>query len=367
MQRFIVSMLPVLVAFGCAQEPEPEAPVERAVLAVQVADIGNLGGRSFPGQARATREVDLSFRVPGPLIEFPVDVGDSVTRDSVVARIDPRDFEVAVTRAEGQLDRARGNLTRARNDYQRLQRVYEEDPGATSETAIDRAKANFDTAQGNVKSLEATLAAAEDALEDTYLRAPFDATVVATYVENFEDVRNKQPIVRMVNTDRIEMVVSIPENLIPQASLIEEVQVVFDAFPDTTLTAEIKEIGTEASLATRTYPVTLIMDQPEEVTILAGMAGTATGEATTSDAEGGRLTVPLAATFSPDTSGKTYVWVINREAGAANRREVTLGAFSNNGVEVREGLEAGEWIAVAGVNTLREGQPVRIATALARE
>ncbi|MGI9325786.1 MAG: efflux RND transporter periplasmic adaptor subunit [Pseudomonadales bacterium] len=367
MRRFSMAMLPVLLVWGCSPELEPEAPVTRSVLAVQVADIGHLDGRSFPGQARATREVDLAFRVAGPLVEFPVDVGDSVVQDSVVAQIDPRDFEIAVTRAEGQLDRASGALTRARNDYQRLQRVYEDDPGATSQTAIDRAKADFDTARGNVKSLEATLAAAQDALDDTALRAPFDATVVATYVENFEDVRNKQAIVRMVNMDRIEMIVSIPENLIPQASLIEEVMVVFDAFPETTLKAQIKEIGTEASVATRTYPVTLIMDQPEEVTVLAGMAGTATGSTSSPGGDDGSLTIPLAATFSADASGNTYVWVINREAGEADRREVTVGQLSNSGVEVLGGLQAGEWVAVAGVNTLRQGQSVRIANAQVKE
>ena len=61
----------------------------------------------------------------------------------------------------------------------------------------------------------------------------------------------------------------------PQATNIE---VVFDTYPDLNIPAEIKEIGTEASATTRTYPITLIMDQPEDVQVLPGMAGKASGE-----------------------------------------------------------------------------------------
>ncbi len=347
---------------GCTPEPETVPMVARAVPAVQVADIGHLAGRSFPGRAKATQEVDLAFRVAGPLIEFPVIVGTSVTRGDGVATLDPRDFEVAVTRVDGQLDQARGKLTRAQNDFKRLQNVQREDPGATSQTAVDRTRADLDTARGSVKSLEADLARARDALADTNLQAPFDATVVATYVENFESVRAKQPILRLLNTDRVEMVVSIPETLIAQARYVEDITVVFDAFSGTEIPAQIKEVGSEASATTRTYPVTLIMDQPEDITVLPGMAGTATGHVRPpGTSEEASISIPLAATFSPDTSGETYVWVIDEEAGRASRRAVTLGQLSNEGIVVTSGLQAGEWIAVAGVNTMREGQPVRIA------
>ena len=83
-----------------------------------------------------------------------------------------------------------------------------------------------------------------------------------------------KPFLRILDDSRIEMVVNIPENLISFAQYVKKVFVSFDAFPEQELEATIKEIGTEASSTTRTFPVTLIMDhQPSEFKILPGMAG----------------------------------------------------------------------------------------------
>lgn len=60
-------------------------------MALKVADASGLLERAFPGRARASQEVNLSFRVSGPLITLPVEVGDKVQADDVLARIDPND------------------------------------------------------------------------------------------------------------------------------------------------------------------------------------------------------------------------------------------------------------------------------------
>ena len=80
-------------AAGC-QEPTIETPI-RPVRTIRVGDVAEISGRSFPGRAQATEEVNLSFRVAGPLKEFPVKVGDEVTEGQLLAKIDPRDFDVA--------------------------------------------------------------------------------------------------------------------------------------------------------------------------------------------------------------------------------------------------------------------------------
>ena len=227
-----------------------------------MAGADEFGRRWYPGTARATQEVDLSFRVAGPLITFPVNIGDFVEVGAELARIDPRDFEVSLRNAQGQLDDGRATLRRATSEYNRIIGIYEKDPGATSATDIDRKREARDRAAAAIASLEASVDAAKDALSYTYMRAPFAGNIVATFVENFEDVRQKQPIVRLLDSSRIEMVVSIPENLISLASTVTNIRAVFDAFPDREIAAEIKEIGKEASRTTRTYPITLIMNQP---------------------------------------------------------------------------------------------------------
>jgi RND family efflux transporter MFP subunit len=327
---------------------------------MKVNDVSALQQRSFPGRASATQEVDMAFRVTGPLIARPANVGDEVQQGDILARIDPRDFEVQLRNAESNLQRARANLTRAQSDYERNLNIQQRDPSLITPAELDQSKEARDVAKAEVAALEASVDAAKDALSYTYLRAPFDGTIVATYVQNFEFVQARQRIVRLLDTTRIEFVVNIPETLISLIPYVHDIQVQFDAFPTFKIPAEIKEVGTEATETTRTFPVTLVMDQPEDIKILPGMAGRASGEVRQpSDDERPNIVIPVTAVFSTKTEGKSFVWVIDASTDTVNRREVRIGNLTNTGLVIEEGLEYGEMIATAGVHFLDEGQQVR--------
>ena len=358
--RITILALVVLLGAACTKEPE-KAEIVRPLYAVQVgADVDRVG-RSFPGRARAHQEVDLSFRVSGPLIELPNDVvGRAFKAGEVIARIDPRDYEVKLQDAEGKLERSRSAVKRAQGEYERELNIFKQDPGATSKTLVDRKRDQRDQAAGEVKSLEAAVQAAKDELEYTYLKAPFDGVVTAKYAENFQDVRAKEQVVRLLDTSRIQMIVDVPETMISRLPEVESLWVVFDAFPEREIPAEIYEVGTEASLTTRTYPVTLIMDPPDDIEILAGMAGRAYGKLRGDQSGGQPLVVPASAVFTPDDQKQSYVWIIDKASGTVASRKVTLGSLVNNGIEIKSGLQAGEWVATAGVHSLKEGQKVRV-------
>jgi RND family efflux transporter MFP subunit len=367
MHRLLI--LPVLLGAvllaGCPAEP-PEAPeAVRPVKAYQIPQPGEQVTRSFPGRAIAHNEVDLAFRVAGQLIELPNElIGRQYKQGELIARLDPRDYEVKVDDTQGKLQHAQASARRAQSDYQRELNIFKEEPGATSKTAVENKLAARDAANADVRSLRASLDAAKDELRYTHLNAPFDGAVTAKYVDNFQDVRAKEKIVRLLDNSRIEMVVNIPENRISDVSNVKDITVTFDSFPDSPVPAEVFEVGTEASLTTRTYPVTLIMNQPEGFTILAGMAGRARGlMKQVADADPGGVQVPVGAVFTPETEDTNYVWVIDEQTGVVRQQAVVTGELAREGIQVLEGLSPGDWIATAGVYTLREGQRVSIMAA----
>ena len=102
-------LLAALVSTGCRKAASEQEAI-RPVRAIKVGDLKALGGREFPGRAKAKDEVDLSFRVPGPLVSLPVDVGSKVKKGDVIAAIDPRDFQAALDNAQGSLAKAQANL-----------------------------------------------------------------------------------------------------------------------------------------------------------------------------------------------------------------------------------------------------------------
>jgi len=357
---YLIGLLLTGLLSGCVQQ-EPEAPTKpRPIRALQVGDATAFAQRSFPGRARAYQEVNLSFRVAGPLITRPINVGDTVEAGQTLARIDPTDFEIRVLNLQSELERAKAERELAEAEYNRGVEVQQRGQGLISESDVDQRRSVRDQARANERALEASLRAAQNDLSYTELKAPFEGTVVAIFVENFETVQAKQAITRLLDTSRIEMVVNIPENLISLVPYVQNLRVRFDAFADRDIPAKIQEIGFEASTTTRTFPVTLIMDQPEGIKILPGMAGRAFGEARLPNVEAHGIVIPVAATFATGESDETYVWVFDKQRGKVSRRAVSVGALTDSGIRVTDGLEPGEWIAVAGVHTLREDQPVRL-------
>ena len=161
----VLIMAAALVSCG-GSEPPPQREVVRPVKLLTVGSGMAGAPRVYPGRIEAKNRVELSFRVGGPLIEFPVREGTAVRAGGVVARIDPRDFQI-------RLEAARADRERTTADFQRYASLYEKD--AVSQTQLDQRRAAMEVAQ-------ATLDDATAALKDTTLYAPYAAQVAERLV-----------------------------------------------------------------------------------------------------------------------------------------------------------------------------------------
>jgi RND family efflux transporter MFP subunit len=332
---------------GCSKEPPAQSDTPRLVKALKVADYAGFYNRRFPGKAQAVQEVDLAFDVAGTLVERPIKIGDRVTKNQLIARVDQRDFLAQVKSARAQLTKDTANFNRAK---ELLVKAFV-------------SQSEYDTLEAQVETADSALLVVQKALADSELKAPFAGVIANTYVDNFQAIMPKQPVARLLDSSQIEFVINIPEQYISLAPTVTNLHVRFDAFKSLDVAAEIREISNEASDATRTYPVTLIMDQPEGAEILPGMAGVASGRDNDPGPENRAIEVPVVALFSPDDKAGSYVWVIDEASMKVTRRQVTAESLTEGGIQITEGLQVGEWIAIAGVHYLKEGQVVRILEA----
>jgi len=176
----------------------------------------------------------------------------------------------------------------------------------------------------------------------------------------FQHVKPKEIVLRILNISKIEFTVALPEKSIPLIRQVEKLEVTFDAFPKHTIPAAIKEIGVEASIYTRTYPVTLIFDQSKDILILPGMTGNTVGGVKTTirygKAEG--FFIPVSAIFSNTDETYRYVWTVSKNM-TLHKRAINIEQLSKHGALVN-GLKAGEIIVIAGVHELEEDQKIRI-------
>jgi RND family efflux transporter MFP subunit len=351
--------LSALFIAGCEEEAVPEIPI-RPVISMMVGDVERFRTDIYPGRAKATQEVNVSFEVSGKMVERRVDVGDEVKVGDVLAMLEPDRYEAEVKRLKAERSAAVAETENADKQLARQEKLLAK--GFSPQAKVDELRAAARGARAKIAAFRAALDRAELDLSHTMVTAPFDGTVSETFVENFQNIVAKQPILRLLDTAQIEMEVSVPEALIGLAPYVTEILVRFKTLPDVEIVAKIKEISNEASLTTRTYPVTIVMDQPEGAEIKPGMAGAATALVKLPEdwAQQG-IEVPVSALFSPDDAAvdQVFVWIINKDDLVVTRRPVQVVTTATRGARIK-GVEAGEYIVTAGVSFLSDGQKIRV-------
>jgi RND family efflux transporter MFP subunit len=345
----VVTITSLALFAGCGGEEEaPEkAPVARPI---KILTVGDAGEREFtlPGRVAAGEQVDLAFRVGGPLIELPAQEGQEVRKGQIVATIDPRDFRIRVDSAQATFDQAEA-------DIERLSALYEKD--AASQAQLDQARATRGVAKASLDDARANLS-------DTKLRAPFTANVGEVFAENFQDVRAKQPILSLVGIGTLEIQVDLPESIIARLRTENadrrEVFARFEVNPDVEYPLELTELASQADPATGTYQATLVMPQPDGINILPGMTAEVVGHARGDSVAGAASIVVPAISVAADESGVSYVWVVSPDDMTVHKRPVTTGELVGaDEIEIADGIAAGEMIAVSAISRLREDMPVR--------
>jgi RND family efflux transporter MFP subunit len=346
-----LASMPLLLLLGCGEEPEeaPTAPVARPIKITVVGDLGPQNYTEYPGRIVAFQHAEMAFEVPGKIIDFPFVEGDRIEKGTVIARLDPRDFNA-------NLQAAKANLAQAKADYLRYQTLLEE--GVASQ-------AEFEAKEQGYKVREAEMQSAEKAIEDANLIAPFTGSYAKKLVDDFQNVRAKQPVLILQDDSRLKIVVSVPEADMAggaERTTNEDItrqikpRVVLSSRPAQPIDVALYELATTADPMTRTFDATFVMDNPKDVNVLPGMTAKITVEYPLSDLSGTRI--PGHAVFA-DEQGSTYVWVVDPETWTVSIRPVTIGAPQGDRLEIHEGLTPGEIIATSGIGSLQEGMLVK--------
>lgn len=396
------------------EEPTEASPVDAAVMArpvrvVKVTSERLVDSREFSGVTKEQRESKLAFRVSGPLQVFDVQVGQRLAEGDVIAQIDRRDFELAVARVEAGLAEAQAGLKAMREgarieDVAALEaklggarsKLHEAtlfrdrfkalmEDGSVPKARFDNAAAAFAVAEAEVKAaekqlekarkgarieeieameakiagLKAQLTAARNALNDATLRAPSPGIVSQKYVENYETVAAGHPIVSLLDCSGIEVTVGIPEDVVIRQDRFRGFACELEAYPGRWLQASLKEVGPAIQHGKLTYPMTVTLAVPPNLTVQPGMTARVRIEIGRPASESSGFLLPSVAALS-DRDGQPCVWVVDPKENIVRRQPVTLGELTNDGIEVTGGLQAGQWVVTAGAPLLHEGQRVRM-------
>ncbi|MBQ3396949.1 MAG: efflux RND transporter periplasmic adaptor subunit, partial [Synergistaceae bacterium] len=193
-----------LNTFRQQRESEPEPEIIRPVRTITLQGGNDSMTRRYFGTVQGGKRADLSFRVSGTLNKINVEKGAAVKRGTLLATLDPRDFNTRIAQAQSALSQAEAQHKNVQADFRRYENLYKQ--RAISKSQYDAYKTQVDVARSNVNSASANLKSARDALRDTELRAPFEGIIADRKIENFQDVTAKQTIFSLQDLSTLEIV-----------------------------------------------------------------------------------------------------------------------------------------------------------------
>ena len=344
-----------LTVLLCACQPGEDAkPVPEPIRPVRVVTVEEApGGETviLTGNVQSQDEVNLAFRVSGQLIARSVNVGDRVRAGQVVARLDPANARNALEAARANLASAMARLTEARNTVARYEPLMPR--GFVPRVQFDRAVEARQAAQAQVDAVRAQVATAENNLSYTNLVADGAGTVTARGAEPGEVVAAGRMVVQLARQGGRDAVFDVPARVKDTASAEDPVEVVLSSDPAVRATGRVREVSPQADPVTRTFRVRVGLENPPAAMRL--------GSSVTGAVHlGGSAGIHVPASALTASQGQPAVWVLN---GADNRvalRNIDVARFELDRVLVAQGLDVGELVVTAGVQTLRPGQEVRL-------
>ena len=360
----------VLVTACGKPEPPTMPPMEIAVFEVQP--------RSVPiyfdmiGQTRGSVDIPIRARVDGVLEEMHFQEGREVEKGQLLYVIDPAPYQSKVVEAQGRLAEAQTQLAKATSDLERIRPLADID--AVSQQDLDGAVAQYEAARASKQSAEAQVEQAEIQLGYTRIRSPIDGLIGITEAKVGEYVgRDPNPVVlnfvSKIDPIRVRFSINEREYLRFRRQLAGSVRGAEGArrhagglqliLADGSIHDHPGSIVTsDAAIDPTTGTLTLEADFPNpDGIVLAGQFARVRGRA---EERENAIVVPQRAVM--EVQGLFQVAVVDDD-GVVDVRQVQMGPRVDDEWIVESGLEAGERIALEGLQRLRTGATVVVKQA----
>jgi len=350
----LIALLLLASCGGGGQAPEPPLrPVKYALVDFRK----GAENRTFSGTARTEKIINLSFRSSGILTELNIKLGQRVKKGELLARLDNVTARLNYESALASQGSAESQMNTAKLSLDRIRVLYEK--GSASLTDFESAKNSYKTAQQGFESAKRSVAIQQEQIRFGYLYAPEDGVVTSISAEVDETISAGQPIAVMNAGTEMQIALGFPESIINELSLGMPVTVRLPAYSNQDFTGKVTELSPAVDNNSATYPARIQVADPEGL-IKTGMAANVTLTLGSEGQGENVLSIPPEA-VGEDSQGR-FVFVIDetQETPMVRRTSVDVGALDSRGFVVLNGLQRGQKVATAGLQTLLDGQPVSL-------
>ncbi|WP_254884086.1 efflux RND transporter periplasmic adaptor subunit [Aquimarina sp. TRL1] len=355
--------LPLMLVFllgSCkSKKEEQKEEILRPVKYQTIGTVATQNVRTFSGVAKAGDEIELSFRSSGIITVSNIKVGQKVKKGDLIAKLDNVQANLSYEKAVSATISAKSSMKTAKSSLERMKSLYEK--GSNSLSDYEAAKNAYQNALEQYESAKRNKSIQQSQVNYGYIYAPSDGTIAAKNNELNENVNPGQVIAVLNAGEQINVEVGLPENVINKVALSMKTSLSFSALNGKKYEGTIIEISPIVDTGSSTYPVKIAIKKPETA-IKPGMAANVTFDFGEQEKiPSSQLIVPVKA-VGEDGNGN-FVFLIETadgKTGIVKKQTIEIGELTTEGFTVRSGITAGQKIATAGLQTLLDGQKVRL-------
>ena len=380
---------------------QKENAVTYKIVPVKIDSISN--SISVVGTVESLTRAEVKSEIGEKVIQIFVKSGDLVTMNQPLFQLDTRELEINRQKIESQLLSARAELNKllqqpsevdlkqAEANYQEAliafenaQRTLErhrelfasgglsqeqleqsEDQVILKEQAVNVSKAKLDDlkkqpkkedieiSRARIAEIQASLESIKNQLEASLVKSPISGTVIDMNVKVGDIIQTGSAATTNITAtiddmSTMKVVVPINEIDVPRVKEGMKARVVLDALPDKPFDGKVDSISYLGKITENvvTYDATILIPNPDRI-IRPEM--TADVEITTEFKENATI-IPLEALIEKE--GKGFVLLATQE-GETIEKEVKIGIRNDNQVEIIEGLNVGDSVAIPLITNRR--------------
>ena len=230
-------------------------------------------------------------------------------------------------------------------------------------TKIEWAEMNISKA--DIVKAQLQYNSADMAYKESLIRAPIDGLVAMRYVEPGEKVSKDKPLFTLIDIDSVYIEMPVPETEMPQIRQNQSIALKVDAYPTMKFNGVVETVYPMIDVKTRTATVRCkIRNQKldrKRYLLLPGMFVRA--DITTS-AKKESLVVPFEAMAQKDSS-QIKLFLVKRSTTETNvgyvvEKWVPYTKIADNYIELAQGVDPGDSVAISGLDFLETGMKVKI-------
>ena len=346
-------LLPLLMTFllaACGDKIEPgQTEIERQSIAgLQLAVVA---AQAVPGQDLFIGSIEsadrgvLAARIDGRIGGLTVKIGDPVKAGQLLLTIEQNTGNDRLAESQGSREAAAARLDLAEKTYTRYEKLAQAE--AVTPLEMDRVTAEREEARQNLQAASAGVAQARTGAAYNRVIAPYAGIISEQLVESGSTVMPGTPLLVIERSGIPQARITLPEALVGQIRLGEELQLEIPAL-QRTISGSVSEIQPSSDPATRSFAVKLSL--PNDAALTPGLFLRAKRPAAT----GSALLVPVSALVQ--RGQLTGVYVV--DAKILHFRLVKIGQQLGERVAILSGLSAGETIVTGAVDKARSGARV---------